>query len=63
MDLEKLKVIRGWSIPTNLHELRRFIGMCAYYKCFIDKFSYIARSFHDLTKNNVKERENDSFEI
>ena len=66
MDLEKLEVIRGWPIPINLHELRIFIGMFAYYRCFIEKFSYIARPLHDLTKINVKflwsKKENDSFE-
>ena len=67
MDLENLEVIRGWPILTNLHELRSFIGMCEYYRHFIEKFSYIQGPLHDLTKNNVKfvwsKKENDSFEI
>ena len=54
MDLEKLEVIKGWPLPTNLHELKSFIGMCSYYRRFIEKFSYIARPLHDLTKKNVK---------
>ncbi|MCO5546616.1 hypothetical protein L7F22_000046 [Adiantum nelumboides] len=28
--------------------------MCAYYRCFIEKFSLIAGPLHDLTKKNVK---------
>ena len=40
--------------------------MCAYYRCFIEKFLYIAGPLHDLTKKNVKfvwsKRENDAFE-
>ena len=39
MDLEKLQVIAEWPQPKNLHELRSFIGMCAYYRKFIEKFS------------------------
>ena len=66
MDLEKLEVIKGWPIPRNLHELRSFIGMCAYYRRFIEKFSFIAGPLHDLTKKNVKyvwsNKENESFE-
>ena len=66
MDLENLEVIRGWPIPTNLHELRIFIGMCAYYRRFIENLSYIARYLHDLTKKNNKfvwlKKANDSFE-
>ena len=66
MDCKKLEVIRGWPIPTNLHELRSFIGMCAYYRRFIEKLSYIAGPLHDLTQGNAKfvwsKKENDSFE-
>ena len=42
IDLEKLKVIEEWPQPKNLHELQSFIGMCAYYYRFIEKFSLIA---------------------
>ena len=54
MDLEKLHVIAEWPQPRNLHELRSFIRMCAYYRKFIEKFSVIAGPLHDLTKKNVK---------
>ena len=54
MDPEKLQVIAEWPQPRNLHELRSFIGMCAYYRKFIEKFSVIAGPLHDLTKKNVK---------
>ena len=35
MDPEKLEVIKEWPVPKNIHELRSFIGMCAYYCRFI----------------------------
>ena len=55
MDLEKLKVIKEWLVLTrNIHESRSFIDMCAYYHCFIAKFSSIAGPLHDLTKKNVR---------
>ncbi|MCO5561295.1 hypothetical protein L7F22_014916 [Adiantum nelumboides] len=54
MDPSKLEVIKEWPNPRNLHELRSFIGMCAYYRRFIEKFSLIAGPLHDLTKKNVK---------
>ena len=54
MDPTKLDVIKDWPIPKNLHELRSFIGMCAYYRRFIEKFSFIAGPLHDLTKKNIK---------
>ena len=54
MDPTKLEVIKEWPIPVNLHQLQSFIGMCAYYRRFIEKFSLLAGPLHDLTKKNVK---------
>ncbi|MCO5549888.1 hypothetical protein L7F22_003362 [Adiantum nelumboides] len=54
MDPAKLEVIKDWPNPRNLHEVRSFIGMCVYYRRFIEKFSLIAGPLHDLTKKNVK---------
>ena len=54
MDPDKLKIIQEWSQLLNLHELRSFIGMCSYYRRFIEKFSIIAGPLHDLTKKKVK---------
>ena len=39
INLKILEVIKEWSIPKNIHEIRSFIGMCAYYRCFIEKIS------------------------
>ena len=57
MDPNKLiwdKLKEEWLQPRNLHELRSFIGMCSYYRRFIEKFSIIAGPLHDLTKKKVK---------
>ncbi|MCO5574932.1 hypothetical protein L7F22_028727 [Adiantum nelumboides] len=54
MDPTKLEVIKDWPNQRNLHEVRSFIGMCAYYRRFIEKFSLIAGPLHDLTKKNVR---------
>ena len=35
-----------------MHELRSFKGVCAYYRCFAKKLSYIARPLHDLKNKN-----------
>ena len=67
MDPKKLEVIKEWPIPTNNHELRSFIGMSAYYHCFIAHFSSIARPLHDLTKKNARfiwlDKHNEAFNI
>ena len=50
MDPDKLKIIQEWPEPLNLHELRSLIGMCSYYRRFLEKNSIIAGPLHDLTK-------------
>ena len=47
MDPDKLKTIQEWPQPLNLHKLRSFIGMCSYYRRFIEKFSIIVGPLHD----------------
>ena len=60
-----MKIIEEWPQPQNLHELQSFIGMCSYYRRFIEKLSIIAGPLHDLTKNKDKfqwtTRENSAF--
>ena len=42
------------AYTNKFHELQSFLSMCAYYRRFIEKFSYIAGPLHDLNKKNVK---------
>ena len=54
MDLEKLEVTKEWPMPRIMHKLKSFIGMCAYFCCFIAIFSSTAGPLHDLTKKSVR---------
>ena len=42
MDGEKTKVIRGWPLPTRVHEVRQFIGLCGFYQPFVEGFEAVA---------------------
>ncbi|XP_049306293.1 retrovirus-related Pol polyprotein from transposon 17.6 isoform X1 [Bactrocera dorsalis] len=48
----KIKAVKDWPQPTNIHELRSFLGLCTYYRRFVPGFANVARSLHDLTKKN-----------
>jgi hypothetical protein len=50
MDPEKLEPIRSLPPPTNVKELRSFLGMTNYYRKFIPKYSEIALPLTELTK-------------
>lgn len=49
-DPEKISVIKSWPIPTNLKELRSFLGFAGYYRRFIKDYSTIVKPLNDLTR-------------
>ncbi|KAL6488151.1 hypothetical protein MHYP_G00047770 [Metynnis hypsauchen] len=48
-DPEKIKALKTWPSPTNLKELRSFLGFAGYYRRFIQNYSNIVRPLNDLT--------------
>lgn len=53
-DNRKIQAIIDWPIPKKLREVRGFLGLCGYYRKFVDNFSDIAAPLHALTKKNVQ---------
>ena len=47
---EKVKSVVDWPTPQTVHDIRSFLGLASYYRCFIRGFSQIARPLTDLTK-------------
>ena len=39
---EKIACVRDWPVPQTLAELRTFLGLCGYYRRFVDNFASIA---------------------
>ena len=52
-DPVKLAGIREWPVPTNLSELRSYLGIMSYYRRYIKDFSLIARPLNDLLKKGA----------
>jgi hypothetical protein len=50
----KITAVTEWPVPTNLTEVRSFLGLCSYYRRFIQGFAYIATPLHELMKKNVR---------
>jgi hypothetical protein len=53
MDPIKVQAITDWPTPTNLSELRSFLGFGNYYKDFIPKYLHVTQPLHNLTKKDA----------
>ena len=54
MDPEKVKTVQQWPTPTNVTEVRSFVGLGSYLRKFIAGFSTICKPLHKLTKKGHK---------
>jgi hypothetical protein len=54
IDPEKIEVIRKWTTPRNVTDVRSFMGLSSYYQRFIKRFSRIAIPITSLQKKGVK---------
>ena len=52
-DESKVLAIREYPRPTNVNELRRFLGLIGYYRKFIERFSIVAQPLLALLKKGT----------
>jgi len=50
----KIKAVKEFPRPTRKREVMQFLGLCSYYRRFIENFAKIARPLHQLTEDNVR---------
>jgi hypothetical protein len=50
VDEVKIEVIKSWSIPVTLTQLRSFLELARFYRRSVRDFSTIAEPLNDLTK-------------
>ena len=41
-DPEKVRLVLQWPVPSNLNELRSFLGLIGYYRRYVEGYSKIA---------------------
>jgi hypothetical protein len=54
VDLTKVQEVLDWKAPTTVHEVRSFLGLASYYRCFISDFSKIAKPMTRLLEKDRK---------
>uniref|UniRef100_A0A2N9FE66 Reverse transcriptase n=1 Tax=Fagus sylvatica TaxID=28930 RepID=A0A2N9FE66_FAGSY len=53
IDPNKVEVVVKWERPTNVTEVRSFLGLAGYYRQFVEGFSRLATPLPHLTQKNV----------
>ena len=51
---DKINLVKSWPRPTNVREVRSFVGLCSYYRRYVHDFARIAEPLHALTRKNLK---------
>ena len=54
MDLKNIKAIKDWPTPTNVTDIRSFLGLAGYYRKFIENFLRITCPMTTLQKKASK---------
>ena len=55
-DSENISTVNKYPVPKNATEVKNFLGLCSYYRRYVQDFAKIARPLHQLT-----EKRNDFF--
>ncbi|KAG8481299.1 hypothetical protein CXB51_026076 [Gossypium anomalum] len=59
VDPSKILTIIEWNSQRNVSEIRSFLGLAGYYRCFVKGFSMIATPMTKLLQKEVKFEWND----
>lgn len=51
---ENMRAIKEYPIPTNTKNVHGFLGLCSYFRKFIQNFAVIAKPLYDLVKKDTE---------
>ena len=54
VDPRKIEAVLKWETPTNVSEIRSFLGLASYYRRFVEGFSILAGPITKVLRKDVK---------
>ncbi len=57
-ELDKLKAVRDSKMPTNIQEIRQYMGLCNFFRAHVRNFSLIGAPLNKLTRQLIGKMEN-----
>ena len=48
-----MAAVQDFPQPATVQEIRRFLGLCSYYRKFISRFAEVAHPFHSYTRKDT----------
>ena len=48
-DPDKIRAVTEWPVPETVTDVRAFLGLCSYYRRFVESFAAVAGPLHALT--------------
>lgn len=52
--LVRRKAVVNFPIPKNIREVRGFLGLCSYFRKFIERFLLVVKPLYDLLHKEAK---------
>lgn len=53
VDPKKVRAVKEWPIPTNVTEVKSFLGLATYFRKFLSNFASMAHPLHQLCKKDA----------